>query len=76
MSATSHRTFLVRLADWSYRRRRCVVVLWIGLFFLKMIGIGMAAAVFMDATLLRMVLVPSTMELLGEMVDADSVLEH
>jgi RND superfamily putative drug exporter len=33
--------------------------------FLKMIGIGMATAIFVDATLVRMVLVPSTMELLG-----------
>jgi RND superfamily putative drug exporter len=34
--------------------------------FLKMIGIGMAAAIFVDATLVRMVLVPATMELLGD----------
>jgi RND superfamily putative drug exporter len=34
--------------------------------FLKMIGIGMATAIFVDATLVRMVLVPSTMELLGD----------
>ena len=31
-----------------------------------MIGIGLATAIFVDATLVRMVLVPSTMELLGE----------
>jgi RND superfamily putative drug exporter len=31
----------------------------------KTLGIGMAVAVFIDATLVRMVLVPSTMELLG-----------
>jgi RND superfamily putative drug exporter len=34
--------------------------------FLKMIGVGMATAIFVDATLVRMVLVPSTMELLGD----------
>jgi RND superfamily putative drug exporter len=34
--------------------------------FLKMIGVGMAAAIFVDATLVRMVLVPATMELLGD----------
>jgi putative drug exporter of the RND superfamily len=32
----------------------------------KMIGLGMAAAVFIDATIVRMVLVPSTMELAGK----------
>ncbi len=32
----------------------------------KMIGIGLAVAVFVDATVVRMVLVPSTMELLGK----------
>jgi RND superfamily putative drug exporter len=31
----------------------------------KMFGLGLATAVFVDATLVRMVLVPSTMELLG-----------
>ena len=34
--------------------------------FLKMMGIGLATAVFVDATLVRMVLVPATMELLGD----------
>jgi uncharacterized membrane protein YdfJ with MMPL/SSD domain len=34
--------------------------------FLKMIGIGLATAIFVDATLVRMVLVPATMELLGD----------
>ncbi len=33
----------------------------------KMIGLGMAAAVFIDATLVRMVLVPATMELAGRL---------
>jgi putative drug exporter of the RND superfamily len=34
--------------------------------FLKMAGIGLATAVFVDATVVRMVLVPATMELLGD----------
>jgi RND superfamily putative drug exporter len=33
---------------------------------LKLFGLGLATAVFLDATLVRMVLVPSTMELLGK----------
>src|SRR5262249_2705918 len=33
---------------------------------LKLMGLGLATAVFIDATLVRMVLVPSTMELLGK----------
>jgi RND superfamily putative drug exporter len=33
---------------------------------LKMIGFGLSSAVFIDATLIRMVLVPATMELLGD----------
>ena len=33
---------------------------------LKMIGFGLSTAVFIDATLVRMVLVPATMELLGD----------
>jgi RND superfamily putative drug exporter len=33
---------------------------------LKLMGLGLAVAVFVDATLVRMVLVPSTMELLGD----------
>jgi len=32
---------------------------------LKLFGLGLAAAVFVDATLVRMILVPATMELLG-----------
>jgi RND superfamily putative drug exporter len=32
----------------------------------KMFGIGLAAAVLIDATIVRMVLVPATMELLGD----------
>ena len=32
----------------------------------KMFGMGLASAVFLDATLVRMLLVPATMELLGE----------
>ena len=33
---------------------------------IKQIGLGLAAAILIDATLIRMVLVPSTMELLGK----------
>ncbi len=33
---------------------------------IKQIGLGLAAAILIDATLIRMILVPSTMELLGE----------
>jgi RND superfamily putative drug exporter len=33
---------------------------------LKLIGIGLASAVLIDATIVRMVLVPATMELLGD----------
>ena len=32
----------------------------------KMFGIGLAVAVFIDATVVRIVLVPATMELLGD----------
>jgi putative drug exporter of the RND superfamily len=32
----------------------------------KLAGLGLASAVLLDATLVRMVLVPATMELLGE----------
>ena len=34
--------------------------------FLKLIGIGLAAAVLVDATIVRLVLVPAVMQLLGE----------
>src|SRR5215210_535916 len=34
--------------------------------FLKLFGIGLASAIFLDATVVRMVLVPATMQLLGE----------
>jgi RND superfamily putative drug exporter len=34
--------------------------------FIKQIGLGLAAAVLIDATVVRMVLVPATMELLGD----------
>ena len=33
--------------------------------FLKLFGIGLAAAIILDATLVRMVLVPTVMQLLG-----------
>jgi RND superfamily putative drug exporter len=36
-----------------------------GEIFLKLLGIGMATAIFVDATVVRMVLVPALMQLLG-----------
>jgi len=33
--------------------------------FLKLFGVGLAAAIFLDATVVRMVLVPAVMQLLG-----------
>ena len=33
--------------------------------FLKLFGIGLASAIFLDATVVRMVLVPAVMQLLG-----------
>ena len=33
--------------------------------FLKLLGVGMAAAIFLDATLVRMVLVPALMQIVG-----------
>jgi RND superfamily putative drug exporter len=33
---------------------------------IKLFGIGLASAIFIDATLVRMLLVPATMELLGD----------
>jgi RND superfamily putative drug exporter len=33
---------------------------------IKLFGFGLAVAIFVDATLIRMVLVPATMELLGD----------
>jgi RND superfamily putative drug exporter len=33
---------------------------------IKMFGLGLAAAILIDATIIRMVIVPSTMELLGK----------
>ncbi len=37
-----------------------------GEVFLKLIGIGLASAVLIDATIVRMVVVPAVMQLLGE----------
>jgi RND superfamily putative drug exporter len=34
--------------------------------FLKLLGLGMATAIFVDATIVRMVLVPAIMQLLGD----------
>ena len=41
--------------------------------FLKLFGIGLAAAIFLDATVVRMVLVPAVMQLLGtlQLVDPE-----
>jgi RND superfamily putative drug exporter len=36
-----------------------------GLPQVKEIGVGLAAAIFLDATIVRLILVPSTMELMG-----------
>ncbi|GAA2284186.1 MMPL family transporter [Glycomyces scopariae] len=36
-----------------------------GITFMKMIGLGMAVAILLDATVVRMLLVPATMRLLG-----------
>jgi RND superfamily putative drug exporter len=36
-----------------------------GIVFMKMIGLGMAVAILLDATVVRMLLVPATMRLLG-----------
>jgi RND superfamily putative drug exporter len=33
---------------------------------LKLFGIGLAAAIFLDATVIRLVLVPAVMQLLGK----------
>ena len=33
---------------------------------IKMFGLGLATAIFLDATVVRMVLVPATMKLLGD----------
>ncbi len=35
-------------------------------YSLKLFGLGLAVAVFIDATVVRLVLVPATMELLGD----------
>jgi putative drug exporter of the RND superfamily len=37
-----------------------------GLPQVKEIGVGLAVAIFLDATLVRLVLVPATMELMGK----------
>jgi RND superfamily putative drug exporter len=36
------------------------------IIFVKMVGLGLATAIFVDATIVRLVLVPATMELLGD----------
>jgi RND superfamily putative drug exporter len=37
-----------------------------GLPQVKEIGVGLAAAIFLDATVVRLILVPTTMELMGD----------
>jgi len=37
-----------------------------GIMFIKLIGVGMIVAIFVDATLVRLLLVPATMRLLGK----------
>jgi len=39
---------------------------FVGLPSVKEIGVGLAVAIFLDATVVRLVLVPATMELLGD----------
>jgi RND superfamily putative drug exporter len=34
--------------------------------FIKLIGLGLATAILVDATIVRMILVPAVMQLLGE----------
>jgi RND superfamily putative drug exporter len=34
--------------------------------FLKQFGVGLASAIFLDATVVRMVLVPAVMQILGD----------
>ena len=73
---------LSRLADFTYRRRArtarvitaaaaIMVVVFLAFLaapdvFPKLFGIGLAVAVFLDATIVRMVLVPAVMQLLGD----------
>jgi RND superfamily putative drug exporter len=37
-----------------------------GVTFIKMIGVGMAVAIVLDATIVRAILVPATLRLLGD----------
>jgi RND superfamily putative drug exporter len=37
-----------------------------GIMFIKLIGVGMIVAIVVDATLVRLLLVPATMRLLGK----------
>jgi RND superfamily putative drug exporter len=39
---------------------------WLPVLDIKQMGVGLAVAVFLDATIVRGVLLPSTMKLLGE----------
>jgi len=67
-----------RLAKALERRRWLVVGVWVavlvaaapfagtGVPSIKEIGLGLAVAIALDATLVRLVLVPATMELMGK----------
>ena len=52
--------------------RRVLIAIFLSFVFgfedrsIKLFGLGLAAAIFVDATLVRLVLVPATMELLGD----------
>jgi uncharacterized membrane protein YdfJ with MMPL/SSD domain len=37
-----------------------------GIVFMKMLGVGMLLAILIDATIIRAILVPATMKLLGD----------
>ena len=71
------RPLVERIACWSARHRKLVIGAW--LLFLgaailatlpivdtKTLGVGLAAAVLIDATLVRGILLPAAMTLLGE----------
>ena len=43
-----------------------VIVVYLKVQFIKIIGVGIAIAVVLDATIIRMMLVPASLKLLGE----------
>ena len=62
------RTSLVVPSEWGGAIMFCVFGSFVigDVRVLKVFGLGLAAAVLIDATVVRMVLVPATMELLGK----------